>query len=351
MVNLGNWTFGILSKLGRYKVHHILFWMLYYVFWLFSYKSMYKDFSLLMKVTSVYLFSHATIYYTSQYFLNPKLLKKDRSFLFLISFLGLCILLSLLMYGVIALIMGKFPNDLFEASFFQIISVFFFSNFFAAGIMLAIKGFFETRNMHRKNELLEKERLESELQFLKSQVNPHFLFNAINSVYVLIRINPELASETLIKLSNLLRSQLYDFSAEKIEIQQELEYLKNYIELEKIRKGERLDLAFEEGEGLEDFSIAPLVLIPFLENCFKHLSTHTDRPNTVRVKICLENGHLLAYFYNSTEAKEKNQARISGGIGLVNIKRRLELLYPKAHWLETNAENESYEVRLKIKIK
>jgi two-component system, LytTR family, sensor kinase len=187
--------------------------------------------------------------------------------------------------------------------------------------------------------------------FLKSQVNPHFLFNAINSVYVLIRINPELASETLIKLSNLLRSQLYDFSAEKIKIQQELEYLKNYIELEKIRKGERLQLTFEEGEGLEDFSIAPLVLIPFLENCFKHLSTHTDRPNVVKVKIGLEGNFLLAYFYNTTEPKGKNQVRNTGGIGLVNIKRRLELLYPKAHWLETNETEDNYEVNLKIRIR
>jgi two-component system, LytTR family, sensor kinase len=216
--------------------------------------------------------------------------------------------------------------------------------------MLAIKGFFETRKMHRKNELLERERLESELQYLKSQVNPHFLFNAINSVYVLIKINPDLASETLIKLSNLLRSQLYDFSAEKIDIQQEVEYLRNYIELEKIRKGDRLELSFEVGEGLEDFFIAPLVMIPFLENCFKHLSTHTDRPNIVKVKITLQGEFLLAYFYNSTEPKENNQSRKNGGIGLVNIKRRLELLYPKKHWIEINSENESYEVKLKIRL-
>jgi sensor histidine kinase YesM len=144
---------------------------------------------------------------------------------------------------------------------------------------------------------------------------------------------------------------LYDFSAEKIEITQELEYLKNYIELEKIRKGERLELTFEEGEGLEDFSIAPLVLIPFLENCFKHLSTHTEKPNVVKVKISLNGDILSAYFYNSTEPKGKNQVRNTGGIGLVNIKRRLELLYPKSHWIETKAENNSYEVNLKIKIK
>lgn len=351
MVNLGNWSYELLTKLGKYKIHHVVFWIVYYCFWILTYKSMYKDFGLLMKITAVYLFSHATIYYTSQYYLNPTFLKKNKPYLFLIVFLALCVLMSLVMYFLINLIVGNTFKELFNASSYEIISVFFFSNFFASGIMLAIKGYFETRNLHRKNELLEKERLESELQFLKSQVNPHFLFNAINSVYVLIRINPELASETLIKLSNLLRSQLYDFSAEKIEITQELEYLKNYIELEKIRKGERLELTFEEGEGLEDFSIAPLVLIPFLENCFKHLSTHTEKPNVVKVKISLNGDILSAYFYNSTEPKGKNQVRNTGGIGLVNIKRRLELLYPKSHWIETKAENNSYEVNLKIKIK
>ncbi len=351
MANLGKWTYGILSKLGKYKIHHVFFWMLYYCFWVYTYRSMYQDFNLLLKITAVYMISHATVYYTSQYFFNPKLLKRNKSILFLFSFLSLCTLMSLVMYFSISLIMVNLSESIFSASTSQIISVYFFSNFFAVGIMLAIKGYFDTRKMHRKNELLQKERLESELEFLKSQVNPHFLFNAINSVYVLIKINPDLASETLIRLSNLLRSQLYDFSAEKIDIQQELEYLKNYIELEKIRKGERLDLNFDEGEGLEDFSIAPLVLIPFLENCFKHLSTFTDKPNVVKVRIGLEENFLLAYFYNTTEPKEKNQVRNTGGIGLVNIKRRLELLYPKAHWLETSASNDSYEVKLKIRIR
>lgn len=351
MVNLGNWTYRILSKLVKYKIHHLLFWIFYYSFWVFTYRSIYEDFNLLLKITAVYMVSHATIYYTSQYFLGPKLLQKNKPISFIALFMALCVSMSLMMYFSISMIIGNSPKDLFRASSSQIFSVFFFSNFFAAGIMLAIKGFFDTRKMHLKNEILEKERLESELQFLKSQVNPHFLFNAINSVYVLIRINPDLASETLIKLSNLLRSQLYDFSAEKIDIQQELEYLKNYIDLEKIRKGERLQLTFEEGEGLEDFSIAPLVLIPFLENCFKHLSTHTDRPNVVKVKIGLEGSFLLAYFYNTTEPKGKNRVRYTGGIGLVNIIRRLELLFPKSHWLETKESNDCYEVNLKIRIR
>jgi len=253
-------------------------------------------------------------------------------------------------YGIsltLALDLEKF----FQASTIQVLFVYFSSNVFTGGILLAVKGFWENRKTIRQNELREKERIESELNFLKSQVNPHFLFNAINSVYVLIRIDPDKASETLIKLSNLLRSQLYEFTTDEIDIQQELEYLENYIELEKIRKGDRLKVVFEKGEGLEDFSIAPLLLIPFLENCFKHLSSHTDQANIVKVKIEFLKGVLSAYFYNTKEEQHKKKmGQTVGGIGLKNIQRRLELLYPKKHQLEIKENPDSFEVNLQIKI-
>jgi two-component system, LytTR family, sensor kinase len=116
MVNLGNWTYGILSKLGKYKIHHILFWMVYYCFWVYTYRSMYKDFNLLLKITAVYMVSHATIYYTSQYFLGPKFLQKNKPISFIASFLVLCVSMSLMMYFSIFMIMGKSPKDLFSAS-------------------------------------------------------------------------------------------------------------------------------------------------------------------------------------------------------------------------------------------
>jgi two-component system, LytTR family, sensor kinase len=304
------------SVLGKYKVHHVIFWIVYFVFWVSVYRDFYPDINQLYWVTGFYTVSNAGVYYISQYVLIPKLMKTKGAILFFPAFFLLAALFSLFMKYGISLALSMDLEKFFQASSFQILFIYFSSNLFTGGILLAAKGFLENRKTVRKNELREKERIESELNYLKSQVNPHFLFNAINSVYVLIRIDPEKASETLIKLSNLLRAQLYEFTTDSIDIQQELEYLENYIELEKIRKGDRLKVVFEKGEGLEDFSIAPLLLIPFLENCFKHLSSHTHQENMVKVKIAFRKGRLSAYFFNSKDNQKKVVDSIQGGIGL-----------------------------------
>ncbi|WP_373523849.1 sensor histidine kinase [Aquiflexum sp.] len=337
------------SLFGRYKIHHILFWIAYFVFWVSVYQNLYKDINQLFLITGFYTVSNAGVYYISQYVLIPHLRKTKFSILFLPAFFILSALCSLFMKIGISLALSMNLEEFFQATSLQIFFVYFSSNVFTGGILLASKGYLENRKTVRQNELREKERIESELNFLKSQVNPHFLFNAINSVYVLIRIDPDKASETLIKLSNLLRSQLYEFTTDSIDIQQELEYLENYIELEKIRKGERLKVVFEKGEGLEDFSIAPLLLIPFLENCFKHLSSHTDQENQVKVKIGFYHGRLSAYFFNTKDNQKKVVDSIKGGIGLKNIRRRLEILYPKRHTLEIKDQPDSFEVKLEIK--
>jgi two-component system, LytTR family, sensor kinase len=120
----------IFLNLEKYKVHHILFWLLYYMFWIFTYRSMYQDFLLLMKVTMVYTISHATLYYSSQYYLNPRFLKRNKFFQFLASFLILCCLLSLLMFILISMLMGKPAEELFRSFFItDIVCILFFQLF------------------------------------------------------------------------------------------------------------------------------------------------------------------------------------------------------------------------------
>lgn len=335
---------------GKYKIHHVLFWITYFVFWVSVYQNLYKDINQLFLVTGFYTVSNAGVYYISQYLLMPKLRKTKFAILFIPAFFILAAIFSLFMKYGISFTLSMNLEEFFQASTLQILFVYFSSNVFTGGILLAAKGYLENRKTIRQNELKEKERIESELNFLKSQVNPHFLFNAINSVYVLIRIDPDKASETLIKLSNLLRSQLYEFTTDSIDIQQELEYLENYIELEKIRKGERLKVIFEKGEGLEDFSIAPLLLIPFLENSFKHLSSHTDQENLVKIQLAFSKGRLSAIFFNTKDNQKKPADPKQGGIGLKNIRRRLEILYPKKHTLEIMEQPDSFEVKLEINI-
>ncbi|MFW5687691.1 MAG: sensor histidine kinase [Bacteroidota bacterium] len=337
------------SKFLKYKIHHLLLWAVYYVGWIQVYKGYYENLSDLMLVTLVYGTAHASLYYSSQYVLIPRFWKKGQPLRFIMAFVGFLMGSVLFMYLAIRTILGDIFDQAFGGNHFPWLVFFALSNIFWVSVMLSIKMLIDNYRNQRANERKEKERLESELQYLKAQVNPHFLFNTINSVYVLIGQDPQKASETLIKLSDLLRAQLYDFSGERIPIEQEISYLENYIELEKLRKGKKLVFTFEKDENLINFNIAPLVLVPFLENCFKHISSFTDQNNIIKVTLGRENGSLVAAFFNTRDQYSGMPVQ-PGGIGLKNVRRRLELLYPNAHALSISDMPDSYKVTLSLKI-
>jgi LytS/YehU family sensor histidine kinase len=291
---------------------------------------------------------HAGSYYFIQYVLIPKVLRKTNLIIFGLSILAFAVLLSVIMYFIIFTLM-QMPLALFGGESIPVLTMFFLSILFMSGVLIAVKAIIDTRRNQSKAEQIEKQQLESEVRYLKAQMNPHFLFNAINSVYVLINIDQKKASEMLIILSDLLRAQLYEFSEKTISIEQELTYINNYIALEKLRRGNRLSFDLSTTENFTGFRIAPFVLIPFLENCFKHLSNFRDKPNEVAINFSWEAGNFNAYFKNSKDPELKSE-RKDGGIGLSNIKRRLDLLYPKRHKLEITDGSEYYEVHLSIKI-
>lgn len=338
----------LLRKLAQYKVHHILFWLAYYVLWVNIYRGFYENIVDLMLVTLVYGISHATLYYVNQYLFIPRLLRRKRIVWFAVAFIALLVASILFMYGAISLILGDLFFDAFEGAITPWFVFFGTSNLFWVSLMLSVKAMIDNFRNRRANERKERERLETELQYLKAQVNPHFLFNTINSVYVLIGKDPKKASETLIKLSDLLRSQLYDFGSRLITIEQELEYLENYIALEKLRKGSKLDFTFLKNENVKGFSIAPLLLIPFLENSFKYVSSYADKINKIRMEVSFDRGQFRAYFFNTRDEYSVNNPDQPGGIGLKNVKRRLELLYPKAHTLEILDKPDSFQVILTL---
>ncbi len=341
-------TFG--RNFLKYKLHHVLFWMVYYVGWIQVYRNYYESLTDLMQVTLVYGVAHASIYYIAQYALIPRFWKKRQPLKFILTLMVLLLGSVVFMYIAIRAILGDFFLEAFDGAAFPWLFFFGTSNVFWVTLMLSVKAMIDNYRGQRANERKEKERLESELQFLKAQVNPHFLFNTINSVYVLIGQDPKKASDTLIKLSDLLRAQLYDFGNERIPIEQELEYLENYMELEKIRKGKKLTLEYEKDDQLMGFSIAPLLLVPFLENCFKHLSSYNGHPNIIRIRLARDERNLKAHFFNTHNGKAAKNNNQPGGIGLKNVRRRLELLYPQAHTLNINEMPESYEVTLSLEI-
>ena len=208
---------------------------------------------------------------------------------------------------------------------------------------------FEYRNAERAKQELLKETHQTELKYLKAQLNPHFLFNGINSVYHLIGSNNTLAKDTLLQFSGLLRYQLYESSEAFINLEKELDYVSQYIRLEAIRKGDDITLNYTIDYENASLKIAPLLLTPFIENAFKHISHHYEATEN-RIEIDIkESKHKIALSVKNTTDASLQQTAV-GGVGLQNVQRRLTLLYPEKHTLTVTEENDSYSVDLLIDI-
>jgi two-component system, LytTR family, sensor kinase len=196
---------------------------------------------------------------------------------------------------------------------------------------------------------MAKEKAEAELNFLKNQINPHFVFNSLNSVYFLIDKNNTEARSALHKFSDMLRYQLYELKGDKIPIEKEISYLQDYISLQQLRIT-NCRVKVEIDPAAKEFYIEPLLLIPFIENSFKHLSHFENgKANEVCIHLQKQDGSMDFSVKNTTE-EHFQDTRQEGGIGLGNVKRRLELLYPGKHVLSVEKAHEWFNVHLKISI-
>ena len=222
-------------------------------------------------------------------------------------------------------------------------------HFFLVIAGASFKLMFDQINLQKKMAELAKDKAEAELNFLKSQINPHFLFNSLNSVYFLIDKNNPDARQALHKFSDMLRYQLYEANGEKIPIEKEIDYLQDYVHLQQLRKDENYKVQFNCSQEVKNFSIEPLLLIPFVENAFKHISHNTKGDNFVKLDMTRSNGYFEFVVENSCE-KGVYTTEQHGGIGMNNVKRRLELLYPGTHHLNIIDEDDRFKINLKLKI-
>ena len=171
----------------------------------------------------------------------------------------------------------------------------------------------------------------------------------MNSIYFLIDKQNIEARETLLQFADLLRYQLYDCNADTIAIEKEVAYLQDYIRLQKLRKDKNYDVDVSIENDIRGFEIVPLLLIPFVENAFKHISHHQDSPNFVHVELARNNGSFSFCVENSKE-NHVQKTLLPGGIGLINVKRRLELLYPDKHQLQIHNNDSTFKVELELRI-
>lgn len=198
---------------------------------------------------------------------------------------------------------------------------------------------------------LEKQKISSELSFLKAQINPHFFFNTLNNIYVLTSIDVESARQALHKLSRMMRYVLYETQKDAVLLSQEIAFLQDYIELMKLRLTDKAKVTFEPPNPIKDVLIAPMLFLPFVENAFKH-GVSVQQPSSIRIAIKQYHSTLLLEVQNSKFNEKRLVLDESNGIGLTNTQRRLDLLYPNQHSLlinEHTAENE-YLVQLTLNI-
>jgi len=199
----------------------------------------------------------------------------------------------------------------------------------------------------KRIERMEKEKSVAELIYLKSQINPHFLFNSLNSLYAQLEAGSADTKDTLSALAELLRFQLYECNADSIPVYKEIEYLKNYFTLQSIRK-ENCLVEFLCDDLPGNLTIAPLLLMPFVENAFKYVSDNDDKPNFIKAGLNFNNGILQFYCHNTLLPNKQEDKSPNNGIGLNNVVKRLELIYGEKYKLINGIERDIYNVDLEI---
>ncbi|MDX2001418.1 MAG: histidine kinase [Chitinophagales bacterium] len=201
----------------------------------------------------------------------------------------------------------------------------------------------------QEKQELEKQRLQAELQFLRSQINPHFLFNTLNNLYALTLKKSDHAPEMVLKLSEMMRYFLYTSNEKTVPLEMEIASLNNYIDLEKLRQLHSTTITTHMPQQVNGISVAPLLFIPFLENSFKHGINNTIEGGWIDIHLSLEGSQLTYIVANSKPSKPINgKTHTAGGIGLANVKRRLDLLYPNKYALSVTDEDNIYRTKLKI---
>jgi two-component system, LytTR family, sensor kinase len=219
----------------------------------------------------------------------------------------------------------------------------------AFGLSTSIRITDEWFKNERQKKEMENEKLTAELAFLKSQVNPHFLFNILNNICSLARKKSEDTENAIIKLSQIMRYMLFESKDEKVSLDKEIEYLQNYIELQRMRISDKVQISFSVEGDPEKLLIEPMLLIPFVENAFKHGISYLDE-SKILIRISLTDKDLLLTVVNNNVKKGDEAIPSETGIGLKNVLRRLELLYPEKHTLTIEDNGSLYKVNLNMNL-
>jgi len=327
------------------KSLHVFFWFLLALFLVIIDRS---ECNFITKIgkTCISILFYMIITYINWFVLIPVILKRKKWLAYIFSLLILACILTPPKSLSFYLLFENYPN--IQQYFLGNQNLLLFESIFVSAVSSAV---IITQEWIFQRKDMERQQLQSELNFLKSQINPHFFFNTLNNLYALTLKKSNNAPEMVLRLSEMMRYMLYECNEPKVPLEKEINYLKNYIELEKLRQSENFEIKMNIQGNPNGHKIAPLLFIPFVENSFKHGMSNQIHEGYVNIDLNIENKNLQLHIENSlAKLPTKISNKKSGGIGLINIKRRLELIYPKKHVLNTKKSDSKFTVDLNLSL-
>ena len=339
----------------KYKFHHVLMWVLVGGFsFLTYYNPAQTIYSQLANVVTVSALQTIPFYFFA-YVLVPKLLYTRRFVAFMTCFIFLVVFT-----GLLTLFITRIVDDLTThqkniipkwTQLGPYINLFIWDSIIAAACGSVLKIITDRFRIERRLAEVEKEKISTELSFLRSQINPHFLFNVMNTIYFQIDKKNTEARLSVEKLSEMLRYQLYECTSDKIEIYKELLYIKNYVAIQTLRMEKDSDIRLIIDQDMENFFIAPLLILPIVENAFKHVSNFKEPgKNKIYLTVKKQDKFTMLMEAENTYDQSNVQKHLlqTGGLGMQNLKRRLELLYPDKYELNINKGENIFNTTLKL---
>ena len=335
------------------KKYHIIFWSGYFAFNVIRWGSYFNDYWYSLKSNLVEFPLHIIIVYVNIYFLVPKfiLTKKYKRYIFflLLSLIILYVVRTGLNYLLVSKNIWPEAEGAQKVFTFNHIVAVTLGELYVVALASAIKLTVDWVYEKTRFEKLKKVQLRTELNFLKSQIQPHFFFNTLNNLYALTLEKSDAAPEVVLKLSDIMQYVLYDVNESNIRLYDEINYIQNYLDLEKLRYGDKIISTINITGDIDEIKVPPLLFLPFIENCFKH---GKSGENKFEVEISFEiidDKNLIFMVENSFHNIENKEMK-KHGIGIQNVKRRLELLYDADFELRTSIIKNKYCVQLKIPI-
>jgi len=360
----------IFSDEWRYRLQrHLVFWIFWWIFQGFLYSflqhnetsSYWQDLQMSMLESFIFMFCHMFLSYSLMYFVIPFFLLKQKywattlwTVIFFIATAALSFFLGKYVINPLRVQLAKSGfGDMHFVREYVIMSRSLLAGLRGGitigGIAAAIKLMKYWYVKEQRNLQLQKENVESQLQLLKAQVHPHFLFNTLNNIYSHTQNTAPVAAQLIAGLSDILRFILYESGQPLVPLSKELKLMQDYIGLEQVRYGNKLDLHIDLPGKTNDLYISPLLMLPLIENCFKHgASTMLDQP-WVSLQISLQGKQMQLKLLNgkTNEAQKKEHP---SGIGIQNVQKRLNLLYPGKHELAITNEEDVFIVNLKMEL-